>query len=225
MIQQWLLRATGDDGDGTDLLPIGNAYLLSSTYGVKSGGVERLLALNIHSGEIEAIAASAFPNTANFYVLKVKDEEPTWEVYYTKYSDRLNQCLAYYTDDIDSWLQVNNCTSLPIADKFKWSYESNSGFIRSKGQKCINMSGASNYNPLKLANCDNVDSRRWTRFSPSGRSADAYSFKSRQANNRTIYVTSGPFGSGASKGDILIWEYNTGSSSDDYDTKSDWFVK
>ena len=86
MIQQWLLRATGDDGDGTDLLPIGNAYLLSSTYGVKSGGVERLLALNIHSGEIEAIAASAFPNTANFYVLKVKDEEPVSGAYSVSYT-------------------------------------------------------------------------------------------------------------------------------------------
>lgn len=121
MIQQWLLRATDDDGDGTDLLPIGNAYLLSSTYG--DGAT--LMALNIHSGLVEAIDASAFPDTANVYVLKVKEEEPSWQVYK---NEEHNKCLAGPGGAGDK-VYVTDCRS--VSDK-KWFYEENSGYLRNR---------------------------------------------------------------------------------------------
>jgi hypothetical protein len=218
MIQQWLLRAAGDDGDGTDLLAKNNAYLLSSTYGINSGTTEMLMALNIHNGKIEALSADAF-TASTVYVLKVKEEEPTWQVYKNY---RRNGCIAT-NGGIGTIVGGADCSNV---NEQKWYYELNSGYLRSRDSETSKSAGSclwaltergngnNSSNNMMLGDCETysytppagllINGARWTRTFI------------RDISNKPAYT----FGTSGSTGWHIFEETNAGRDIEMYDYTS-----
>lgn len=238
MIQQWLLRAAGDDGDGTDLLAKDNAYLLSSTYGIKLGATEMLMAINIHNGQIEALSADAF-TASTVYVLKVKVEEPTWQVYK---NDDTNRCLSS-SGGYGSVVVGASCSS---ADTQKWLYEENTGHLRTRNGNysggsvtrqagfCLwaleeRGTGGPSTNDMKLGDCDTysnpqpasllVNGARWSRnFERTTGGKQVYSFGTSGSTGWHFYEENN------ANHDIEVYNYG-GDGVESSDEDANWILQ
>lgn len=209
MVQQWLLRSSAM---GSDLIAHGDAYLLSSTY--VNDGSNKFMAMHINTGEVKAIDFSVVPAEGSYYVVKVKEEEPSWESYYVGYHGEGN-CLAAYGAREDSAPAVTSCA--PVLDKHKWYYEANTGFLRNYDARCIRATNYGQYSLLAMSTCNNyadtghILSARWNRNVVGS----GFSFQSQQ--NNTYYFYS------ATDKDIKTWDYGAGETS--FDNQSRWQLK
>jgi hypothetical protein len=214
MLKQWFIRDTID----TSLIPVADAYLLSSSYqGDAGNGTSKIFALNIATGLIEALASTDF-DSKSVYIVKVKQAQPIWVNITTQYADTLGHCLQH-TDTLSSGIKVAVCDNTV---QQKWLLESNTGFVRSYSGGCLQAKTLSNYGVATYETCSNseaevtpIKSDRWDAIEVSSSKV----FSSRSNTVFHFYVTSGT-GSSAKKGDILVWDY----SSDANDTQNIWFI-
>lgn len=189
MIRQWLLRSSASD---SSLIDHGDAYLLSSTYfGI--GADQKVMALHINTGEIKAVTVSS---ALKLYVLKTKEEEPTWQVWQNK---RHANCLSS-TSAVGTTLTTEDCTPNGAANgninntstSIKWLYESNSGYIRSYDNKCVEADSFGNHDKVKINNCptimEGVNKYRWNRYWVlSGTLGTMYAFSNRHNTSYNLY--------------------------------------
>jgi len=198
MVQQWLLRSSAM---GSDLIAHGDAYLLSSTY--VNDGSNKFMAMHINTGEVKAIDFSNMPAGDSYYVVKVKEEEPTWESYYVG-RHGTGYCLA----PSSSGYLMDNC-SAGVVDNFRWLYEQNTGFMRHYSGNCIKVAddGYNNGDELVIGECKTgtlagqEHSARWRRayYSIGG----GYVFESYNTADFYFYAFSG------SSRIIKIWNYGS----------------
>jgi len=169
MLQQWFSQD-----------PAINAYIASSTYqGGQPEPTVKVMALNISTGKVEAIARDFSGKTV--YVVKVKNEEPSWQVHLNHYyvnANNDNRCLAWW-ETVDSGVEVMRLKTLvcntqdtsTLVDTAKWFYEEATGFFRAFNGKCLKVSGYTNADPLELDECRDYNTvgkehaARWTKVS------------------------------------------------------------
>ncbi len=216
MVQQWFIRDLSD----VQLIPVTDAYILSSSYqGDKGNGTTKVLALNIATGLIEALASNDF-DSKSVYIVKVKQSAPVWVNITTQYADKQGYCLQH-EDSLSTGIKVSICDA---TIQQKWFVETNTGFIRSYSGGCLQAKTFADYAETTYENCSNylavvspTDSDRWDvvitdsdiTFRNQG---------SQSGSNYYFYVTSGT-GSSAKKGDVLVWDYTPASS----DSQNTWY--
>lgn len=204
MVQQWLLRSSAM---GSDLIAHGDAYLLSSTY--VNDGSNKFMAMHINTGEVKAIDFSNMPAGDSYYVVKVKEEEPAWEVWQNK---RYANCLSS-SSAVGTTLTTEDCTLGGAASgditntstSIKWRYETNTGFLRSYSNKCAAADTISNYANAKINNCPTVsagvDKYRWNQsLLMTGSLGAMYSFSNQSNTSYNLYDNNN---------DVEIYEHGT----------------
>lgn len=213
MLQQWFLR----DAAGAPLMPLADAYLLSSSYqGDEGSGTTKVFALNIATGLVEALASNDF-DSKSVFMLKVKQTAPTWVNITTQYADKLGYCLQHEST-LSSGIKVSVCGTTILQ---KWLVEINTGFIRSYSGGCLQAKTFSNYAEVTYENCSDYltavspeNSDRWDVVEIDSNKT----FRSQGNANYYFYVTSGT-GSSAKKGDVLVWDYTPAES----DSQNTWY--
>jgi len=208
MLQQWFTR----DASGVQLMPVANAYLLSSSYqGDNGSGTSKVYALNVSTGLIEALTSSDF-DSKSVYMVKVKQSSPAWLNITTQYSGTAGHCLQH-DDSLSSVIKVATCDN---SVHQKWLIESNTGFIRSYSGGCLQAKSFSNYADTTYETCSNyltsvspTDSDRWDAVLEGSDKL----FRSQSSSSYYFYVTSGS-GIGNTKGEVLLWNYSPVSTDD-----------
>jgi hypothetical protein len=169
MLQQWFSQSPA----------ITDAYIASSTYqGGQSDPDVKIMALNISSGKVEPIPRDFTGKTV--YVVKVKSEEPLWQVYRSKLhasrgsgTEVSNNCLmainAWNFDVTDTDTTIQTCNASDPGNNYKWLFEEVTGFFRFYNGRCLRINDYSQESPLILDNCkDYADagyehSARWNK--------------------------------------------------------------
>lgn len=206
MLQQWFLR----DAAGAPLMPLADAYLLSSSYQADEGsGTTKVFALNIATGLIEALASNDFDSKSVFMV-KVKQTAPTWVNITTQYSSTPNECLQH-DDALTSDIVVSTCDG---SIQQKWLVETNSGFVRSYSGGCLQATTLSNSSKTTYETCSNylttvspANSERWDVIEASPGKV----FQSRSNGDYYFYAKSNR--------NVPVWDYSSISN----DSQNIWF--
>ena len=203
MVQQWLIR----DASGAPLIPIADAYLLSSSYqGDNGNGTSKVLALNLATGLIEPLAHTDF-DSKSVYMIKVKQSSPVWLNITTQYSGTAGHCLQH-DDTLSNIIKVSTCDN---SVQQKWLLEPNTGFIRSYSGGCLQAKSFANYADTTYETCSDystsvtpVNSDRWDALEVNSNKV----FRSQSESDYYFYVASGS-GGGTKKGEVLVWDYSS----------------
>lgn len=165
MIQQWMSR---EEAAAPPLPPLLETYIVSSTYQAMDDiSAAKVMAINLGTGQVEALATNFSGKTV--YVLKVKDQEPSWLILRNKHHS--SDCLSEKTkEDEVPFVNVASCA----INQSKWIYESNTGFLRAHSGKCLKVVGYSQYKKVEMGDCKDYatsgfeQSARWTQAESGG---------------------------------------------------------
>jgi hypothetical protein len=211
MLQSWLTR----EEPVVTLLPISDAYLLSSSY---QGNTVQPMVVNIATGLVQSLPAADF-NSSKVYILMVKEESPVWLkiVNQSTVPDFTGECLVNSNTN-NSDLHIASCTGDDLLER--WYYEENTGFIRSYNGLCAKTEGTVSAERIQLGSCEG-DAARWNKITDTNDTSRFY-FQYKSLPKACFYAAQHGGRDEIVTRDVAFWNFNADGCDDGNDDHVTW---